>query len=91
MSDLNKEEWLEWCEHPITKEFLVHVNNEMNQAMWDLAENAGEFSFKDARNSGKVMALGKLVDWRPESIMEDVNLEPASQEDVDKFLGGDDD
>lgn len=82
MALASKEEWLEWTRHPVTEEFLQHINDTINSATWDLVSNAGLNSLQDRWNSSAITTLGTLLDWKPAIVVEEMAKEATLQEDV---------
>ena len=79
----SKDEILEWYQHPVTEQFFMEIHDKVNSETWSLVENAGKEVANDARSSGKIMALGELLNWKPETFMEEVvEVSPEDPEDV---------
>lgn len=70
---ISKDEWSEWLHNPVTEEFLVYISDKINSETFGLVENAGESPFKDARTSGRIMAFGEMINWKPETILEEID------------------
>ena len=77
----SKDELLEWYQNGVTDQFFIEIQDKVNSETWSLIENAGKDVANDARSSGKIMALGELLNWKPETFME--NVEEVEQPDED--------
>ena len=77
-----KDDFLEWYHNPVTEQFFIEIQDKVNSETWSLVENAGKEVANDARSSGKIMALGELLNWKPETFMEDV-IEVESEDPED--------
>ena len=76
----SKDDFLEWYHNPVTEQFFIEINDKINSETWSLVENAGKEVANDARSSGKIMALGELLNWKPETFMEEVVEVEATEE-----------
>ena len=65
-NNLDKEEWLEWCKNPVTERFIKDIQDKVNSETWALVEEAGKNQPADAKSSGKIIAWGEVLNWRPE-------------------------
>lgn len=83
MALASKEEWLEWVKHPVTEEFLEHINDVINSTTWDLVSNAGLNPTQDRWNSATITTLGGLLEWRPAIVVEEEVKAASSQEDIE--------
>jgi len=78
----SKDDFLELYHNPVTEQFFIEIQDKVNSETWSLVENAGKEVANDARSSGKIMALGELLNWKPETFMEDV-IEVESEDPED--------
>lgn len=81
---ISKEDWAEWCQNPVTDELFVYIADMINTETWKLVEGAGSDSASDARSSGKAMAWGEILQWKPESIAK-MSQAPEAPEYVGGF------
>jgi len=72
MEEITKQDWLEWRANPVTQSMFSYINEQMNNEMWDLAQNAGKNQHQDSTASGRITAYGDLFNWTPELPVEDV-------------------
>ena len=72
--DFSKDEYLEWCRNPVTERFIKEIESKVNAETWSLVENAGTNQSVDARTSGKIIAWGEVLNWKPEEFLVDENI-----------------
>ena len=72
---LSKDEWNEWVRSPVTERFLMDFQEKINSETWSLVEHAGTSTTSDAKSSGRIMAWGELLNWKPEEFMVDESIE----------------
>ena len=82
--DFDKSDWHEWCQHPVTLEMFAYVHDKINAETWALIENAGESVHQSARASGKILAFGDVLSWKPEKMMTEVDRVYVVPEEDDK-------
>lgn len=72
--EISKEELHEWYKNPVTERFIADFQDRVNSEMWELAENAGNTPHIDARTSGKIMAWGEVLNWKPQEFLIDEGI-----------------
>ena len=63
--EVSKEEFVEWRQSPVTKQFLEFVRKQISEAKEALAETAGLDPLQDRHLVGGIDALKDVLEWNP--------------------------
>lgn len=61
-----KDEFNEWRLHPVTKELIEYISDQISQAKETLAQDAGINPLADRDLVGGVAAFREVLEWQPE-------------------------
>lgn len=62
---MTKDDYISWCNNPVTDEFLEIVLEEMDGIIAYLTDNAGKDPLQDRYRCGIVQGLKALAEWKP--------------------------
>jgi len=62
---MTKDDYVSWCNNPVTEEFLEIILREMDDLISDLVNHGGKDSLQDRYRCGCIQGLKALAEWRP--------------------------
>ena len=69
---IRKEDYLEWLDHPVTKEAAKDISETAEEVVGRLVKNRDNTHSEDTWYKGFISGIQALIDWSPEFIEEEV-------------------
>lgn len=77
---VNKDDYLQWREHPVSEAFLAETIEAMDEQLKRLMEDAGKDPITDRYRVGLIAGLRALADWIPMVVLEEKNEDDFESE-----------